>query len=112
MLDKIITHSERYKDCLQGESIKIDPRKKNGLTRQELCELEAREKTDAQRFVEKVILFFPNVCGIAVVLEYMLIPNNSMNRNPYTYLGFLILMIIFYNGYGLHCFYYLQVMIT
>lgn len=23
-----------------------------------------------------------------------------MNRNPYTYLGFLILMMIFYNGYG------------
>ncbi len=83
-----------------GESIKIDPQKKNGLTRQELRELEAKEKTEAQRLAEKVILFFPNVCGIAAVLEYMLIPDNSMNRNPYTYLGFLILMMIFYNGYG------------
>ncbi len=83
-----------------GESIKIDPQKKNRLTRQELRELEAKEKTDAQRLAEKVILFFPNFCGAAAVLEYMLIPDHSMNRNPYTYLGFLLLMMIFYNGGG------------
>lgn len=83
-----------------GESVKTDPQKNSGLTRQELRELESKEKTDAQRLAEKVILFFPNVCGLIAVSEYMLIPDNSMNRNPYTYLGFLILMMIFYNGYG------------
>ena len=83
-----------------GESVKTDSQKNSGLTRQELRELESKEKTDAQRLAEKVILFFPNVCGLIAVSEYMLIPDNSMNRNPYTYLGFLILMMIFYNGYG------------
>ena len=83
-----------------GESVKTDSQKNSGLTRQELRELESKEKTDTQRLAEKVILFFPNVCGIIAVSEYMLIPDNSMNRNPYTYLGFLILVMIFYNGYG------------
>lgn len=41
-----------------GESVKTDPQKNSGLTRQELRELESKEKTDAQRLAEKVILFF------------------------------------------------------
>ena len=31
-----------------GESVKTDPQKNSGLTRQELRELESKEKTDAQ----------------------------------------------------------------
>ena len=60
-----------------GESVKTDPQKNSGLTRQELRELESKEKTAAQRLAEKVILFFPNVCGLIAVSEYMLIPGQQ-----------------------------------
>ena len=111
-LDKIITHSKRCEDYLQGEtmgeSINIDLQKKVSLTRQELHELETKEKTGKERLIEKLILVLPEICAVTAILEYMLIPDNSMNRNPYTYLGFLILMMVLYNGYGiaaaiLHC---------
>ena len=91
-----------------GESINIDLQKKVSLTRQELHELETKEKTGKERLIEKLILVLPEMCAVTAILEYMLIPDNSMNRNPYTYLGFLILMMVLYNGYGiaaaiLHC---------
>ena len=91
-----------------GESINIDLQKKVSLTRQELHELETKEKTGKERLIEKLILVLPEICAVTAILEYMLIPDNSMNRNPYTYLGFLILMMVLYNGYGiaaaiLHC---------
>lgn len=91
-----------------GESINIDLQKKVSLTRQELHELETKEKTGKERLIEKLILVLPEICAVTAILEYMLIPDNSMNRNPYTYLGFLILMRVLYNGYGiaaaiLHC---------
>ena len=38
-----------------GRKTILFPQKKNGLTRQELRELEAKEKTEAQRLAEKVI---------------------------------------------------------
>ena len=46
-----------------GESIKTDPQKNSGLTRQELHELESKEK-QKQRLAEKVILFFPMSAGL------------------------------------------------
>lgn len=66
------------------------------MTRQELQELEEREKTPFQRFLDVVILILPFLCGMIAVLEYMFIPDNSPNRKPYTYLGFLILGIALY----------------
>ena len=72
------------------------------LTRQQLRELETREMTPIQKLFELIILLMPNICGIAAILEYMLIPNNSANKNPYTYLALLILCIVLYNVYGLY----------
>ena len=84
-LDKIITHSKRCEDYLQGEtmgeSINIDLQKKVSLTRQELHELETKEKTGKERLIEKLILVLPEICAVTAILEYMLIPDNSMNRN-------------------------------
>lgn len=64
-LDKIITHSKRCEDYLQGEtmgeSINIDLQKKVSLTRQELHELETKEKTGKERLIEKLILVSRNL---------------------------------------------------
>ena len=70
------------------------------LTRQQLRELETKEMTRAQKVLERMILLLPDVCGIVAVLEYRLLPDNSMNQNPNTYLAFLILLIAAYNIYG------------
>jgi len=70
------------------------------LTRQQLKELEQKEKTPLQRFFELIIMILPLACGIIAILEYQLIPNKSMNRNPNTYLVALILLVVAYNVVG------------
>ena len=45
-------------------------------------------------------MLLPNICGIVAILEYQLIPNNSANKNPATYLVMLILFVAAYNIYG------------
>lgn len=66
------------------------------LTRQELLELEEKEKTPLQKFLDCVIVALPLICGLAAVLEYQLIPDNSPNKNPNTYLFFLLILIAIY----------------
>ncbi|MBQ7801101.1 MAG: ABC transporter permease [Oscillospiraceae bacterium] len=72
-----------------------------GMTRQQLKELETKEMTPFQRFLEVIIVILPFVCGILAIQEYRLVPNNSTNRNPNTYLVFLILLVAAYVIYGL-----------
>ena len=66
------------------------------LTRRQLQELEQKKMTPFQKFMEAVIMVLPLVCGLVSVLEYILIPDNSTNRHPQTYLVFLILLICAY----------------
>ena len=72
------------------------------LTRQQLKELEAKEMTPLQRFFEVIIMILPLVCGIVSILEYRLIPDKSMNRNPNTYFWFLVILVAAYAVYGLY----------
>ena len=57
----------------------------SGLTRRQLKELEEKEKTPAQKTAEAVIMVLPLLCGGIALLEYLLVPNNSRNRNPWSY---------------------------
>ena len=66
------------------------------LTRQELMELEEKEKTPFQKFLDIVIVVLPLVCGLISVCEYQFLPNNSANRKPYTYLVLLLILIGIY----------------
>ena len=61
----------------------------SGLTRRQLRELEEKEKTPAQKTAEAVILLLPLLCGGIALLEYLLVPNNSRNRNPWSYVWVL-----------------------
>ena len=72
------------------------------LTRQQLKELEAKEMTPFQRFLELVIMILPLFCGIAAVLEYKLIPDKTINRNPQVYFWFLVMLIGAYVVYGIY----------
>lgn len=66
------------------------------LTRQQLRELEEKEKTKGQLLFDRFMVILPILCGIIAVLEYMLIPDNSPNSNPYTYLTFVVVLIAAY----------------
>ena len=61
----------------------------SGLTRRQLRELEEKEKTPAQKTAEAVIMVLPLLCGGIALLEYLLVPNNSRNRNPWSYVWVL-----------------------
>ncbi|MGN0311760.1 MAG: ABC transporter permease [Lachnospiraceae bacterium] len=78
------------------DSEKTKETKMQGLTRQQLKELEQKEKTAFQVFIDRVILVLPVLCGIGAICEYLLLPDNSPNANPNTYLGLLIVLILIY----------------
>ena len=42
------------------------------LTRQELKDLEAKEKTELEKAFDILIQCLPNVCGLLAILEYLL----------------------------------------
>ncbi len=69
------------------------------LTRQQLQELEEKEKTPLQRFLDLLITIFPLLCGGAAVWEYQCIPDHSPNANPMTYLVFLLILMGIYAVY-------------
>ena len=81
-------------------SSSTDTRRLDKLTRQELRELEEREKTRGQKILDGIIMILPVVCGIAAVLEYLVIPDGNSNENPNTYLGVLVVLICLYIIYG------------
>lgn len=66
------------------------------LTRQQLKELEAKQKTKFQKIMDLIYVLLPIVCGFIAIAEYQFLPNNSANRNPGTYLGFLLILIAAY----------------
>ena len=70
------------------------------LTRQQLLDLERKKKTKAQLWLDMLIYLLPFVGGIAAVLEYTQVPDNSLNRNPWAYLAFLYILI---GAYAVYC---------
>lgn len=104
-----MTSDDQNKQSGQTDSIRSGdwngrgPEQKT-LTRQQLKELEAKEKTKGQIFLDRLIVLLPVLCGIIAVLEYMYIPNHSSNDNPYTYFGALLVLIAAYLIYAFAAF--------
>ncbi len=99
---------ERFKrevnEMLQGDEkgMKNESVEKTGtLSRQQLRQLEAKEKTKFQIVLDWIIMVLPVVCGILAILEYKLVPDMVSNMNPNTYVGALIFFI------GLYVLYFL-----
>lgn len=78
--------SENTKNTMDQENLQH-------LTRQQLKELEAKEKTGWQKALDWIIMLLPFVCGMVAMLEYWMVPNGSPNDNPYTYVWFLVVLI-------------------
>lgn len=66
------------------------------LTRQQLKELEEKEKTKLQIWLDRFIIILPFICGLFAIWEYWEIPNKSANKNPYTYVGVLVAFMVAY----------------
>lgn len=66
------------------------------LTRQQLKELEEKEKSKLQVLCDWVVMILPALCGMAACAEYLYIPDGATNRNPETYLRVLIVFIGIY----------------
>lgn len=66
------------------------------LTRRQLKELEEKEKTPAQKLREAVIMILPLICGLIALLEYLLIPDNSRNAKPWSYVWVLCIAMAAY----------------
>ncbi len=61
----------------------------SGLNRRQLRELEEKEKTPAQRTAEAVVMILPLICGLVALAEYIMLPNNSRNSKPWSYVWLL-----------------------
>ena len=57
------------------------------LTRQQLKELEEKEKTRSQKILDFIVMILPVICGFIAIIEYWEVPNGSPNSQPYTYVG-------------------------
>ena len=85
---------------VQNEKNGIETTQLDKLTRQQLKELEAKQKTPMQVLWDRILTILPAVCGVIAILEYKLVPDNSPNSNPNTYLGFVIGLIVLYLIYA------------
>ena len=63
------------------------------LTRQQLRELEEKEKTKGQILFDRFMIMLPILCGLFAIFEYKVVPDNSANSNPNTYVNLLSVLI-------------------
>lgn len=75
---------------------KMDMKQLESLTRRELKELEEKEKTPAEKVLEFIIMILPIICGGVAILEYLILPDLAMNKNPMYYVYVLIVFIAAY----------------
>ncbi len=88
----------------QPNSQQVDAAQLGNLTRSQLKKLETKEKTAWQKTLEAITLALPIVCGIVAILEYLILPNNSRNYNPFAYIyvmGAFILAYVVYLVIGI-----------
>lgn len=103
----MIIYSEKRMCFADKEYMKEEGNKKNmakhentgelgHLTRQQLKELEEKEKTSGQKILDWIIMILPILCGLVAIIEYWEVPNGSPNSLPYTYVGVVVAFILAY----------------
>ena len=80
------------------------PIKPEILTKYRLKKLEEKEKTPFQKMMDVFIMFLPLGCGGLAILEYVLIPDNSPNKNPERYVYVLLFFMASYAISGIIAF--------
>ena len=98
-------HSSPQQSVEKSKAIENWSKQVANLTRQELMELEEKEKTPMQKLLEAVIMALPVLCGVIALLEYLILPDLSRNKNPMYYVYVLIALIAVYIGFALFVLY-------
>ena len=73
-----------------------DAKSRAKITREQLMELEQKEKTPAQLARDMLVTLLPLIAFIASQLEYWLVPNKYRNANPERYTILLLIPIAIY----------------
>ena len=76
-----------------------DTKQVQTLTRQQLLNLERKKKTRFERWMDLIICILPFLAGGVAIWEYVTIPDNSRNANPFVYEWFLYLLMGAYAAY-------------
>ena len=66
------------------------------MTKEQLREMEEKEKTWLEKRLDVVFLLFPLACGLFAIWEYWEIPNLRKNKDPMTYVYFLLFFMVLY----------------
>lgn len=69
---------------------------KTQMTKEELQELEQKEKTTLDKVLDVVFLLLPIACCLFAIWEYWEIPNLRPNKTPMTYVWFLLFFGLLY----------------
>lgn len=84
------------------EAQRLEAETTTKLTRAQLSELEQKEQTFGEKILNFIITLLPFACCGAAIAEYLLVPNNSTNKNPYYYLALLVILGCAYGVFWIH----------
>lgn len=84
-MERVILTTPSSKELNNRGLLREDAKSMSKLTREQLAELESREKTKKEKGADILFLFLPIVCGIIALCEYILIPDKYPNPMPYLY---------------------------
>ena len=62
-----------------------DAKSSNKLTREQLMELEERDKSPRQKLFDKIITSLPILMAIVALVEYLILPDLNPNPMPHMY---------------------------
>ncbi len=87
---------DSLKDLDEKGRLREDAKSMAKLTREQLLELEEREKTPKEKFFDVVFMLMPVVFALISLAEYTMLPDLNPNPMPYLYTGLLAIMLAAY----------------
>lgn len=84
------------KTPLQRGKYNEDAKSSAKLTREQLMELEERDKTPRQKMFDKIITALPGFMAVIALLEYLLLPDINPNPMPHIYTCIMAATLVAY----------------
>ena len=84
------------KTPLKNGKYNEDAKSSAKLTREELMELEEKDKTPRQKMMDKILMTLPILMFIIALAEYLLLPDINPNPMPHMYTGVMAGLLVVY----------------
>lgn len=84
------------KTSLKRSKYNEDAKSAGKLTRDQLMELEEKDKTPRQKMIDKIITMAPILMMVIALAEYLLLPDINPNPMPHIYTGALAALLVIY----------------